>query len=220
MKITPGDVLSIAISSLSKAEDDVFNLAATDVSPLLSGSATSQSTGGNVSGYLVHDDGTILLHKLGAYQAAGYTRKQLSARIAESLLPYLKDPIVSVNFINHKVTVMGAVKSPQVLFLPDEKMPLIDAIVKSGDLTSDAIVNDVMVIRESNNSKVIKHINLQDASLFTSPWYYVKPNDIVYVMADQTRKDAEEKRRNLQTTLSLIISIVSLFTVTLIRFVN
>ncbi|WP_255155815.1 polysaccharide biosynthesis/export family protein [Ferruginibacter sp. HRS2-29] len=202
-KIKAGDNLSIVITSLSKDEDILFNQAAGEI---VSGNSTA-TTG---IGFLVATDGTVALHRLGSVKAEGKTRKEFALYLQNAMLPYMKDPIANVYFLNHRVTVMGAVKSPQVLSLPGEPLSLLDAIVLSGDMIEASRKDDVMIIRETGNEKTVKHINLEDHSLFKSPWYYVQPNDIVYVKPDIEKMEREEKRRRVQTTVTLIASGVSL----------
>ena len=197
-KIIKGDRLSITVSSLSTLEDGLFNSA---------GLSTSASTAG---GYTVHQDGTVLLHRLGITPVAGLTRKELSRQLENKLLAYMKEPIVQVNFLNHKVTVLGEVRTPQVLAMPQEQLSLIDALVLSGDVTPNAKRNNITIIREEGTEKKVKHVNLEDNSIFSSQWYYVKPNDIILVSADTERFVKEENRRKLQTTLSLVASGISL----------
>jgi polysaccharide export outer membrane protein len=162
-----------------------------------------------MSGFLVEKDGKILLHRLGYVTAAGLSRKQLALLLQNELLPYMKDPIVNVGYLNHKVTVMGAVGGPQVMNMPEEQMSILDVLVKSGDIGKDGLKNKVMIIREEGADKKVKLLNLEDQSVFTSPWYYVQPNDIVYVPLDIVKLEKNEKRQNLQTNLSLIITVVS-----------
>jgi polysaccharide biosynthesis/export protein len=202
LKIIKGDRLSINVSSMSPTEDAFFN-AVTSVGAG-AGSATS------IGGYSVQQDGTVLLHRLGAYKVEGFTRRELSKKIETSLLPYMKDPIVQVNFLNHKITLLGEVNTPQVLNLPEEQISIIDALVLSGDVTPNAKRNNITIIREDGNEKQVKHINLEDHSIFSSPWYYVKPNDIILVGADTEKYVKAEKRQKLQNTLSLVASGVSL----------
>ncbi len=196
-KIMNGDRLSISVSSLSPVEDALFN----------SASATNASGEG---GYTVLQDGSILLHRLGTITAAGLTRKELSIKIQNSLLAYTKEPIVAINYLNHKITVLGDVGAPQVLKIPEEQISVIDALVLSGDIKQTAKRNDITIIREEGNEKKVKHINLEDHSIFTSPWYYVKPNDIIIVSTDNEKLVKAERKQKLQNTLSLVASTVSL----------
>ncbi len=201
-KIIKGDRLSINVSSLSTLEDGLFNSAG-----LSTGAASTTTTSG---GYTVKQDGTVLLHRLGTTPVAGLTRKELSKQLENKLLAYMKEPIVQVNFLNHKITVLGEVRIPQVLAMPEEQLSLIDALVLSGDVTPNAKRNNITIIREEGTEKKVKHVNLEDNSIFSSQWYYVKPNDIILVSADTERFVKEENRRKLQTTLSLVASGISL----------
>jgi polysaccharide biosynthesis/export protein len=197
---------------MSPTEDAFFNAVISTTTG--TGSATS------VGGYGVQQDGTVLLHRLGAYKVEGFTRRELSKKIETSLLPYMKDPIVQVNFLNHKITLLGEVATPQVLNLPEEQISIIDALVLSGDVTKDARRNNITIIREVGNEKQVKHINLEDHSIFSSPWYYVKPNDIILVDADTEKYVKAEKRQKLQSTLSLVASGVSLLIIIISQIVK
>ncbi len=212
LKILKGDRLSITASSLSTLEDALFNSGAV---------AASGSTGGTTAGgYTVQQDGSVLLHRLGNVTVAGLTRRELSRQLENKLLAYMKEPIVQVNFLNHKVTILGEVGTPQVLAMPEEQLSLIDALVLSGDVTANAKRNNITIIREEGTEKKVKHVNLEDHSIFSSPWYYVKPNDIILVSADTERYVKEENKRKLQTTLSLVASGISLIIIIADRLIK
>jgi polysaccharide export outer membrane protein len=196
-KIQVADQLSIVATSLSTVEDDLFNKAA------------SQSINPSQGGFKVYEDGTVLLHRLGEVKAAGLTRQELANQLQVDLLPYMKDPIVNVNYLNHKITVIGKVGTPQVLPMPEEQLSLIDVLVQSGDVGKDGLLNQVMVIRDSSDKKIVKFVDLEEHSIFTSPWYYVQPNDIVVVRADVEKIKAEEKRTKFQSNFGLVTSIIS-----------
>jgi polysaccharide biosynthesis/export protein len=212
LKIIKGDRLSINVSSMSPTEDAFFNA----VTSVGAGGGSATSTGG----YSVQQDGTVLLHRLGAYKVEGFTRREISKKIEASLLPYMKDPIVQVNFLNHKITLLGELAKPQVLNLPEEQISIIDALVLSGDVTPNAKRNNITIIRENGNEKQVKHINLEDHSIFSSPWYYVKPNDIILVATDNEKYVKAEKRQKLQSTLSLVASGVSLAVIIISQIVK
>ncbi|MFC4261249.1 polysaccharide biosynthesis/export family protein [Ferruginibacter yonginensis] len=211
-KIVAGDVLSVLVSSLSTEEDAIFNKPITALAAAGSNPTTA--------GYLVQPDGSIFLHRLGKITAAGTTRKVLALQIAEQLRPFMKEPIVQVNYVNHKVTILGEVGKAQVLQLPEEQISIIDALVLSGDINASGNRKDVMVIREEGNTKSVKHLNLEDAAIFTSPWYYVKPNDIVLVSADNSKFRKEENRRNLQTNITLVATGLSLLIIIIDRVIK
>ncbi|MBC7873221.1 MAG: polysaccharide biosynthesis/export family protein [Ferruginibacter sp.] len=185
------DVLNIAISSLSIEEDRLFNKSglASELKP----------------GFRVGADGNIYLHKLGKISVAGLTRKELTAKLERDLLPYLKDPIVTVNFANHRVIVLGE-SSSTIVDMPEEKIALLEVMAFSKPTTPNSQVNKIMVIRETNDTKVVKHLNLEDPSIFTSPWYYLQPNDIVVVKPNEEKIDTEQRRTRNQLIYGTVLS--------------
>jgi polysaccharide export outer membrane protein len=196
-KIQSGDQLSITVTSLNAVEDEQFNRAA------------SISTSPAMTGFRVYPDGTVLLHRLGRVTVAGLTRRELAAKLERDLLPFMKDPIANVNYVNHKVTVLGAVGKTQVLNMPEEQLSIFEVLVSSGDISEDGLKNKVVIIREEENRKVVKHLDLEDHSIFNSPWYYVRPNDIILVNADYDKIEKEEKRARLQSTIAVITGTAS-----------
>jgi polysaccharide biosynthesis/export protein len=201
LKIKKADVLGISISSLSKEEDEIYN------KPALQ----SSGQGASVQGFPVDREGNIYLHKVGKVKAEGMTRNEFKIYLEKQLQPYLKDPVVIVNFANHYVTVIGEVGKPQLLNMPDEKISIIDVLAQSGNVNPIAQMNNLMVVREKDGtSKEFKHINLEDQSIFTSPWYYLQPNDIVVVNPDEKRVLEEQKRARYQQTTSIILQALSI----------
>jgi len=171
LKIQKDDVLGISVASLSP------DVAFYNASQGSSGSSASNGTPAGV--YPVDKDGNITFIKLGIIHVSGMTRKQVKDSLEKGLVPYLKDVIVSVAFLNRHVTMLGGV-SPQILPMPD-KMTLLDAIAASGDIGQKGKINNVLVIRDNDSSKQFKRLSLADHSIFYSPYYYLQPNDIVYV---------------------------------------
>ena len=196
-KIQKGDQLSIVVTSLSAAEDQQFNKAAA-----VSGSAA-------MSGFTVYPDGAVLLHRLGRVQAAGLTRRELQQKLQTDLLGYIKEPIVNVGYLNHKVTIIGAVGKSQVLPMPDEQLNIFEVLVNAGDINPEGKKDQVMIIREEGNTKKVKIVNLEDKAIFSSPWYYIQPNDIVLVKADTEQQERTEKRTRTQTTIGMVTGAAS-----------
>lgn len=195
LKIRRGDILNISISSLNKEEDAIFTL-----------NEISSNTNTNVTtGYSIDKEGNIHLHKLGKIKAEGFTRTELEENLEKALLPYLKDPVVTINFTNHFITVIGEVGKPQLLNMPAEKLSIIDALAQSSNTTPAAQLSKLIVIRNKDEaSKEIKHVSLEDHSIFNSQWYYLQPNDIVVVNPDEKRVSEELRRANYRQTSALI----------------
>jgi polysaccharide export outer membrane protein len=146
-----------------------------------SSSGTQTGSTATINGYQVDNLGNISVFKLGAVRAEGLTRNELTQKLQKELSPYLKDPVVTIRFLNNHVTVLGEVAKPQVLTMPTEQMSILDAIGMSGDLTIAGRRDNILVIRETPTGKQFKRLNITDNSIFNSPFYYLRPNDVVYV---------------------------------------
>jgi polysaccharide export outer membrane protein len=182
--IQKNDILSITVSSLNPEASMIFN------QPVESGGASSAGTSfASASGYLVNLDGNIQFPLLGSIKAEGLTKNQLRDKFVKSFLDkkLLLDPIVTIRFTNFRITVLGEVNHPTVVNVPNEKISLLEAIGLAGDLTMYAERKNVMIIREEKDQKVIKRINLNSGELFTSSYYYLQSNDIVYVEPNKTK---------------------------------
>jgi len=167
----------------------------------------SSGAGASV-GYQVDAKGEIQVHRIGMVRAEGMTRKELKKKLESSLAPYLKDPVVTVRYLNHRVTILGEVAKPQVVTMPEERISILELLGISGDVTQFARRDNILVIRESEKGKEFKRLNLQDHSVFTSDWYYLKPDDVVYVEPND-KKMNEEKRSKTQQNISIGLSALS-----------
>lgn len=183
--IQKNDLLSISVSSLNITASEVFN------TPNIITIHSSTATGGSAvaSGYLVDQDGYIKFPILGNIKGAGFTKKALAENITQRLIEskQLLDPIVNVRYLNYKVTVLGEVARPTVLNVPNEKITLLEALGLAGDLTLYARRDNVMILRDEEGNKVIKRLNLQSSEILTSPYFYLKSNDVVYVEPTKSR---------------------------------
>lgn len=210
--IQKNDLLSISVSSLNADASKLFN------APNEAAIQTSRTLTGipYAAGYLVDQEGFIYFPVLGDIKVAGITKKQLQERITKYLLDkrLLVDPIVNVRYLNYKVTVLGEVGQPSVINVPSEKITLLEALGLAGDLTIYAKRDNVMVIREEEGKKIVKHLNLNSNELFTSPYYYLKSNDIVYVEPNKARVTSVSQAR---TWLPVIFSGLSVIVVAVDR---
>lgn len=207
-KIKAGDLLGIKVSSLNKEEDEIFNL-------------LNISYSNSTQGYLVENDGSIHFHRVGNLFVKEMTLKQLSDTLETLLTPYLKDPVVSATFVNNRVLVFGEVKSPQIVILPpDNKISLMEALTKAGGLSEVGNQSEIMVIKDQNGVKDFKKVNLEDVSVFTSPSYYLGPNDMVYIKPDQRKISQQNKAAKQQRSIALLMSGITLFIVIYDRFLK
>ena len=133
------------------------------------------------NGYLVDRSGDINLPVIGKLKAAGMTIEQLEDSVTARLTPYLKDVVVNVRFFNLKVTILGEVNNPGIIRMSNQRMNLLEAIGNAGDFTSYANRTNVLLIREENGERMYHRLNFQSAEVFSSPYFYLKQNDVIYV---------------------------------------
>lgn len=195
------DLLSINVSSLNPAATAIFN------TPNVTNATATTATGSNLQapGYLVNADGMIQFPLIGEVRVTGKTTNQLRLELTKQLVDrkLLVDPVVVVRQLNFKVSVLGEVGHPTVISVPSEKISLLEALGLAGDITIYGRKDAVMVIREENGQKLIKRLDLNSKDLFSSQYYYLKSNDVVYVEANQAKVSGSSRSsQNLPIILS------------------
>lgn len=205
--IQPGDRLSIVVSALNPVSVAPYNL----------GSSASGPSSAN-AGYMVEADGTIQFPQLGKMQVAGMKRKQLVDYLAKMLTKYVNDPIVTIEFLNFKVTVLGEVGHQGTFNIPDGKVTLIDAIGLAGDLPSTAGRDNITVIREKNGRREFGKINVLSKDAFSSPYYVLQQNDVVYVQPTKEKVAASDQ--SFIRNFSIATSILSVFATVALLVIN
>ncbi|MEH6765232.1 MAG: polysaccharide biosynthesis/export family protein [Aequorivita antarctica] len=172
--IEPNDILYITVSSMDEEVTRPFKRTI--------GSEGSPITNNiQLQGYLVDSEGNIRFPVLGTLPVMGKTRGTVEKELKTKLSEYITDVVVDVRIINFKVTVIGEVKAPGVFRIQDERVTLPEAIALAGDLTQDGNRKQITVIREEDGVRKVSQIDYTSSQLFTSPYYFLKQNDIVYV---------------------------------------
>lgn len=173
------DILSISVSSLSPEATELFNLPNLPITPSSSLSTSSPQT----AGYLVNDEGYIKFPILGEVKAAGLTQKQLEANITQMLIDkkLLYDPIVTARFLNFRVTVLGEVNQPGVIYAPNAQLSILEAIGQAGDLTIFGLRDNIILIRQEGTARIVKRLDLNSSKILKSPYFFLKSNDVIYV---------------------------------------
>jgi polysaccharide export outer membrane protein len=118
---------------------------------------------------------------IGAIKAVGLTVRELREEILKKVDVFLENPSVNIRLINFKISVQGEVTHPGTFQLTNERITIIEALSLAGDLTSYSNREHIMVIREKDGVREFGEINLKDTKFFTSPYYYLQQNDVVYV---------------------------------------
>jgi polysaccharide biosynthesis/export protein len=198
--IQVGDQLSIVVSALNAKSAEPYNY----------------PTGKAIT---VEQDGKILYPQLGSIKVEGLTRTQVRDLMLTRLKTYLTDPVVTVDFANFRVTVLGEVRAPGVQSPVDGKLNILQALAQAGDLTTYAKKYPVMVIRENKGRREFGYVNLLSHSIFSSPYYRLQQNDIVYVQSVENKPtvDQEVALRRL-TYVTSIISIITTLTFLILNF--
>ena len=194
------DLLSISVSSLNPDATKIFN-------PMNS-SETAENNEKRAPEYLIDEEGYIRFPFLGKIKAAGKTKQDLREEITNELIKrkLLVEPIVNIRYLNFKISILGELGNPSVLIIPNEKVSLLEALSLAGDLTIYAQRDNVLLIREENGVKELTRIDLTSDEIFTSPNYYLKSNDIIYV---QPNKSKVASTSRLILWLPVIFSVLS-----------
>ena len=169
------------------------------------------ASGSLEKGYRVDVDGHIDFPILGKLYVEGLTVSQATELIRRLIREgdYIKEPLVSIEFLNFKYTVLGAVGHTGTFRVDGDRVTLLEAIANAGDLSPKARTNRVTVIREEDGQRKMYTHDLREKELFNSPAFYLRQNDIVYVEPKYRKKDGEDRGWQIST---LLISIGSLIT--------
>lgn len=206
-KIQPNDILTIKVSTLSPDANILFNSGSLPISNEQTGFVQSADNSA-VQGYLVDQNGSIEFPVLGRIELAGLTREEARNLIASEVAKTAKDPIVNIQIVNFKVTVIGEVAKPGNFTIANNRVNVLEALGLAGDMTPYAVRENVLVIHESNGRRTINRLNLTDKRVFNSPNFYLQQNDIVYVQPNNRLKAKQADPSRLQIW-SLIISSIN-----------
>ena len=213
-KIMPKDQLTITVNTVNPEASLPYNL-------LLQNSYTQgrnmSSGGGTLMPYLVDNDGYINFPVVGKLKVSGLTKSECENMILEKIRPYMaetENPVVTVRMSSYSVSVIGEVARPGSFQVAREKITILEALAQAGDLTIYGVRDKVKLIREdATGKKEIHTLDLTNANIVNSPYYYLQQNDIVYVEPNKVK--AQNARVGNMTTLwfsatSILISLTSL----------
>ena len=160
------------------------------------------------AGYRVDVDGNVDCPILGKLHLAGLTISQAVDLIKTKIEQgnYMKDPLVSIEFLNFKYTVMGAIASTGTYRAEGDKVTLFDALARAGGVTQKARLGRIAVIREVGDSREMYIADIRTKDVFDSPCYYLQQNDIVYVEPKYLKKDAEDRGWQIGTTVLSVVT--------------
>mgnify|MGYP005940043033 FL=1 len=208
-KIMPKDLLTITVSTTDPKAATPFNLSVTNT---LNATGYLSTGAGSLQTYLVDNNGYINFPVVGELKVGGMTKRQCENYIRDKILPYMsktENPIVTVKMASFKVTVAGEVKAPGVFNVDQEKISVIEALARAGDLTIYGKRGNVLLIREDETGqKSVHRLNLNDANLINSPYYYLQQNDYLYVEPNSV----QAKNSAIGSSTTIWFSVVSILT--------
>lgn len=193
-----GDALTIFVSALDQEAVTPYNLPTVVYST--PGSRNIQTTP-TLQYYMVDEEGNIEFPVLGLIHVAGLKRKEVADLIKSRLETQVLNPMVQVSLTGAKVSVLGEVGQPGYVSLSTGRLTILEALAAAGDLTPYGRRDNVLVTREVDGKLQLARIDLGSADLYTSPFYYLQQNDVVYVSPNKVRAVSS-------TNASLWISLV------------
>lgn len=218
--VQPKDMISIVVSSRTPELSAMFNLA---TASFRAGSGGGSGSSGNnqLLGYTVDNNGDIDFPMLGKLHVSGRNRWGVAQLVKDELRDreLLKDAVVTVDFMNFKVTVIGEVSSPGTYAVSGDKINILQALSMAGDLTIHGRRDNIQVSREENGKRYIYLVDLRTTDLFDSPAYYLRQNDIIYVEPNAIRAGQstinENSFRSVNFWVSLGTSLLSITSILL-----
>ena len=214
--IKSNDQLMITISSpiLDQVLVAQFNL---PMNSYLAPGRTSVAQSPAIQTYTVNKEGMINFPVIGKIQLGGLTKSEAIALIGEKVSKYLEAPIINLQIISFRVTVLGEVMRPGPVTSADERISILDAIGAVGDLTIYGNRQNIKLIRDNNGQKEFATIDLTKSDIFSSPYYYLQQNDILVIEPNDTRKRtsyfgaAESYRLSMASLTFTAVSVIVSF---------
>lgn len=207
--LQPGDYLYIRIITLDEKSNSLFN--SVSGSTAMGGSYTDQYT--YLTSYQVNDTGYINFPVVGQVKAAGLTTAGMEQTMHDKLSEYIKELTVIVKLVSFKISILGEVGHPGQLTINRDRVNIFEAIALGGDLNTFANRKKVQIIRQEKQGPRIVTFDLTKKSILNSEYYYLRPNDIIYVEPLKGKQFAFETfpYSLIYSTISMAILIVTLF---------
>lgn len=218
-KIMPKDILQIQVFTMTPEASEPFNL----MKGLASQSSSTTNTENSVYNYLVDNQGNIEFPILGTVHLGGLGKNEAEEFLKSQIVPYMSESenvVVHVRMVNYKYAVLGGVNSPGLYTTQNEKVNIFEAIAQAGDLTTFAERDKIFLIRENSDGlKEYHQLNINDASIVSSPYYYIQQNDIIYVepKKSEARNAFFSSSTSIWFTLTSMLMSVATFIIALTR---
>ncbi|MFN2260488.1 MAG: polysaccharide biosynthesis/export family protein [Psychroflexus sp.] len=211
LEIKANDLITITVNAYDLQAAQPFNLPVVGVRAGQDMEASLRVSGQpQLQPYLVDSEGYINFPELGRIKVEGLSRIDLAADLQEQLSEYVDNPIVNVRIVNFQVSVLGEVNRPGTFTVMDEYLTVPKALGLAGDMTIYGKRDNVLVVREEDGSKSYEYLDLSQAEVVNSPYYYLKQNDVVYVEPNRAQRQSSTYNRNASIYISIASVLVSL----------
>ena len=175
-RVQPNDILNIRVQSLDPEQSAFFNISATENRTFNANEASLF-----LSGYSVNQDGLISLPIVGELKVSGMTVEEIQELIQDEINKYLLDAIVLVKLTSYKIIVLGDVKNPGTQYIYNTQATVFEALSLAGDANLSGNIRRVKLIRQIDGKSYIIKLDLTDPKIIESPYYFLLPNDAIYV---------------------------------------
>lgn len=205
-KVCSDDLLTITVTAWDPSIVTPFN------PPAYASGAQGESDmkmGQQLPTYLVDKEGYINFPVLGKVKAAGLSKQELAESMQQQIAHYVKDAIVNIQIVNFKITVIGEVLKPGTIEVKNDRISILDALGYAEDMTINGNRKNVCVIRDNNGAKEYGYLDMTDPAVFSSPYYYLQQNDVVYVEPNNAKKKNSKYSQAQQFNITVFTSIIS-----------
>lgn len=210
VKLVPSDELLITVSSLIQEASDPYNFSRITT---LSTKSKDQIEQPRNQSYIVDAEGSINFPILGKLHVAGLTTIGLTKMLEDLISKDIENPVVRVQLVNFRINVLGEVAKPGAKEVKYERYTIFDALADAGDLTIYGQRQNVLLIRENEGQRSFHRLNLRDADIVNSPYFYLQQNDVIYVEPTKIRSANSEYNQNNSFKISIVSTIVSAISV-------
>ncbi len=181
--IQTNDILHIQVSSSEASATEPF-----EIGGAAAGGNMNNTQGLLMNGFLVDSEGRVDFPTLGQVPVGGLTIQEAKEHILKLLEPYFEQqPIVNIRLLNFRVSVNGEVANPGTFSVLNERLTIVEALTMAGDFTDYSMRDSILIVREANGERSFGYVDFNSASLFTSPYFYLQQNDVVYVRPDKRK---------------------------------
>ena len=205
------DIIKVTLISSNEKFTKLFSNAVDDN---IRNQLTYTSGAAASKGFLVGQDGTIDIPYAGKIKAHNRTREDVKNEITEKLKIYITEPIIQLKILNFKITVLGDLKNPGTFNIPNEKVSFIEALGIAGDMNITANLSDARIYRETSDGLKTGHINLNTDEIFSSEYFMLKQNDVIYIPPNKTKSRTSKYSPiyiPLLTSVSLLLTTINIF---------